>query len=131
MTISSVGTGSDDIAVHRDTGQSNRVGVVIVAEVDLGAHLPLIDFGTPASLPGLKAYAQNAARLGYRYLCANDHLLFGEPSGNPRSAAARKDACRYRHPVGWPPRGRRGPGIVGPRLCGGRRLLRRAVATLR
>jgi alkanesulfonate monooxygenase SsuD/methylene tetrahydromethanopterin reductase-like flavin-dependent oxidoreductase (luciferase family) len=50
-----------------------------VAEVDFGAHLPLIDFGTPASLPGLKAYAHTAAGLGYRYLCANDHLLFGRP----------------------------------------------------
>ena len=44
-----------------------------------GAHLPLIDFGTPASLPGLKAYANSAASLGYRYLCANDHLLFARP----------------------------------------------------
>ena len=51
----------------------------MVAEVDFGAHLPLIDFGTPASLPGLKAYAHNAAGLGYRYLCANDHLLFARP----------------------------------------------------
>ncbi len=48
-------------------------------DVDFGAHLPLIDFGTPASLPGLKTYAQNAAELGYRYLCANDHLLFARP----------------------------------------------------
>lgn len=51
----------------------------MVAGVDFGAHLPLIDFGTPASLPGLKAYAHTAAGLGYRYLCANDHLLFGRP----------------------------------------------------
>jgi alkanesulfonate monooxygenase SsuD/methylene tetrahydromethanopterin reductase-like flavin-dependent oxidoreductase (luciferase family) len=50
-----------------------------VAGVEFGAHLPLIDFGTGASLPGLKAYAQSAAGLGYRYLCANDHLLFGRP----------------------------------------------------
>lgn len=47
--------------------------------MDFGAHLPLIDFGTRASLPGLKAYAQSAAGLGYRYLCANDHLLFSRP----------------------------------------------------
>ena len=47
--------------------------------MDFGAHLPLIDFGTPASLPGLKAYANSAAGLGYRYLCANDHLLFSRP----------------------------------------------------
>ena len=51
----------------------------MVAEVDFGAHLPLVDFGTPASLPGLKAYARCAAGLGYRYLCANDHLLFARP----------------------------------------------------
>ena len=42
----------------------------MVAEVDFGAHLPLVDFGTRASLPGLKAYAKAAAGLGYRYLCA-------------------------------------------------------------
>ena len=47
--------------------------------MDFGAHLPLIDFGTPASLPGLKAYAKSASGLGYRYLCANDHLLFSRP----------------------------------------------------
>jgi alkanesulfonate monooxygenase SsuD/methylene tetrahydromethanopterin reductase-like flavin-dependent oxidoreductase (luciferase family) len=47
--------------------------------VDFGAHLPLIDFGTRATLPGLKSYAQSASRLGYRYLCANDHLLFSRP----------------------------------------------------
>jgi alkanesulfonate monooxygenase SsuD/methylene tetrahydromethanopterin reductase-like flavin-dependent oxidoreductase (luciferase family) len=79
MTISSGRTGPDDIAVQRDAGQSNRVGVVMVAEVDFGAHMPLIDFCTPASLPGLKAYAHTAAGLGYRYLSANDHLLFGRP----------------------------------------------------
>jgi alkanesulfonate monooxygenase SsuD/methylene tetrahydromethanopterin reductase-like flavin-dependent oxidoreductase (luciferase family) len=48
-------------------------------EVDFGAHLPLIDFGTRTSLTGLKAYARNAAELGYSYLCANDHLLFSRP----------------------------------------------------
>jgi hypothetical protein len=47
--------------------------------VEFGAHLPLIDFGTRTSLAGLKAYARNAAALGYRYLCANDHLLFSRP----------------------------------------------------
>ncbi len=47
--------------------------------MDFGAHLPLIDFGAPASLPGLKAYARNAAGLDFRYLCANDHLLFSRP----------------------------------------------------
>ena len=47
--------------------------------MEFGAHLPLIDFGTRATLPGLTSYAQRAAGLGYRYLCANDHLLFSRP----------------------------------------------------
>ena len=48
-------------------------------EVEYGVHLPLIDLGAPPSLPALTAYARTAARLGYRHLCANDHLLFGRP----------------------------------------------------
>ena len=44
-----------------------------------GAHLPLIDFGTSPSGRGLKHYARAAAALDYRYLCANDHLLFARP----------------------------------------------------
>jgi alkanesulfonate monooxygenase SsuD/methylene tetrahydromethanopterin reductase-like flavin-dependent oxidoreductase (luciferase family) len=48
-------------------------------DVEYGAHLPLIDLGTGRSLPALKDYARAAARLGYRHLCANDHLLFGRP----------------------------------------------------
>jgi alkanesulfonate monooxygenase SsuD/methylene tetrahydromethanopterin reductase-like flavin-dependent oxidoreductase (luciferase family) len=48
-------------------------------EVEYGAHLPLIGLGTSPSLPALAAYARAASRLGYRYLCANDHLLFGRP----------------------------------------------------
>jgi alkanesulfonate monooxygenase SsuD/methylene tetrahydromethanopterin reductase-like flavin-dependent oxidoreductase (luciferase family) len=47
--------------------------------MEYGAHLPLIDFGTPPSLHGLKTYARAAAALGYRTLCANDHLLFAGP----------------------------------------------------
>jgi alkanesulfonate monooxygenase SsuD/methylene tetrahydromethanopterin reductase-like flavin-dependent oxidoreductase (luciferase family) len=47
--------------------------------VEYGAHLPLVDLGTSRSLPALKAYARAAARLGYRYLCANDHLVFNRP----------------------------------------------------
>jgi alkanesulfonate monooxygenase SsuD/methylene tetrahydromethanopterin reductase-like flavin-dependent oxidoreductase (luciferase family) len=47
--------------------------------VEYGAHLPLIDLGTPPTLRGLKAYADTAAQAGYRYLCANDHLLFSRP----------------------------------------------------
>jgi alkanesulfonate monooxygenase SsuD/methylene tetrahydromethanopterin reductase-like flavin-dependent oxidoreductase (luciferase family) len=30
-------------------------------------------------LPELKAYVRTAAGLGYRYLCANDHLVFDRP----------------------------------------------------
>ena len=48
-------------------------------EVEYGAHLPLIDLGAPRSLATLRAYVQAAARSGYRYLCANDHLVFGRP----------------------------------------------------
>ena len=47
--------------------------------VELGVHLPLIDLGQPRSLPALRSYVRTAARLGYRYLCANDHLVFGRP----------------------------------------------------
>ena len=48
-------------------------------DVEYGAHLPLIGLGTAPSLPALAGYARAAARLGYRYLCANDHLVFGRP----------------------------------------------------
>jgi len=48
-------------------------------DVEYGAHLPLIELGAPRSLPELRAYARAAARCGYRYLCANDHLVFGRP----------------------------------------------------
>jgi alkanesulfonate monooxygenase SsuD/methylene tetrahydromethanopterin reductase-like flavin-dependent oxidoreductase (luciferase family) len=45
-----------------------------------GAHLPLIEFeGGGRSRADLRAYAQRASALGYTYLCANDHLLFGRP----------------------------------------------------
>jgi alkanesulfonate monooxygenase SsuD/methylene tetrahydromethanopterin reductase-like flavin-dependent oxidoreductase (luciferase family) len=47
--------------------------------MEYGAHLPLIDFGTSPSLSALEAYATAAAALDYRYLCANDHLLFRRP----------------------------------------------------
>jgi alkanesulfonate monooxygenase SsuD/methylene tetrahydromethanopterin reductase-like flavin-dependent oxidoreductase (luciferase family) len=48
-------------------------------DVEYGAHLPLIELRAPRSLPALKAYTVAAAGLGYRYLCANDHLVFGRP----------------------------------------------------
>jgi hypothetical protein len=44
--------------------------------VEFGAHLPLIDLGAGLSLRALKEFARAASALGYRYLCANDHLLF-------------------------------------------------------
>jgi alkanesulfonate monooxygenase SsuD/methylene tetrahydromethanopterin reductase-like flavin-dependent oxidoreductase (luciferase family) len=48
-------------------------------QVEYGAHLPLIDLGAPRSLAGLGTYVRAAAGLGFRYLCANDHLVFGRP----------------------------------------------------
>jgi alkanesulfonate monooxygenase SsuD/methylene tetrahydromethanopterin reductase-like flavin-dependent oxidoreductase (luciferase family) len=51
-----------------------------LVSVEYGAHLPLIEFeGAGQTLADLRAYARRAAALGYRYLCANDHLLFGRP----------------------------------------------------
>src|SRR4051812_17366429 len=47
--------------------------------MEYGAHLPLIDFGASPSLRGLKDYARAAGDLGYRWLCANDHLTFARP----------------------------------------------------
>ncbi len=48
--------------------------------MEYGAHLPLIDFGEgSAGLDELASYAASAERLGFRYLCTNDHLLFGRP----------------------------------------------------
>jgi alkanesulfonate monooxygenase SsuD/methylene tetrahydromethanopterin reductase-like flavin-dependent oxidoreductase (luciferase family) len=47
--------------------------------VEYGVHLPLIDLGAGASLRDLQACARAATALGYRYLCANDHLLFSRP----------------------------------------------------
>ena len=48
--------------------------------MDYGAHLPLIRFdGADHTLDGLRAYTRHAEGLRYRYLCANDHLLFARP----------------------------------------------------
>lgn len=48
--------------------------------MEYGAHLPLIELDAGASsLAGLRAYADTAARLGYAFLSANDHLLFARP----------------------------------------------------
>jgi alkanesulfonate monooxygenase SsuD/methylene tetrahydromethanopterin reductase-like flavin-dependent oxidoreductase (luciferase family) len=48
-------------------------------DVEYGAHLPLVELGASRTLPALKAYTGAAVALGYRYLCANDHLVFGRP----------------------------------------------------
>lgn len=48
--------------------------------MEYGAHLPLVEFdGARRTLADLRDYARCAAALDYRYLCANDHLLFGRP----------------------------------------------------
>ena len=62
--------------------------------VAYGAHLPLISFdGAPPTLASLRDYARQAAALGYRYLCANDHLLFQRPwLDGPTALAATLDA---------------------------------------
>ena len=71
-------------------------------EVEYGAHLPLIGLGTPPSLATLAAYVRTAARLGYRHLCANDHLLFGRPwLDGPTALAALIEASRD---MTWSPR---------------------------
>jgi alkanesulfonate monooxygenase SsuD/methylene tetrahydromethanopterin reductase-like flavin-dependent oxidoreductase (luciferase family) len=60
-----------------------------------GAHLPLIAFdGERRTLAQLRAFAQQAAELDYRFLCANDHLLFGRPwLDGPVALAATVDAA--------------------------------------
>jgi hypothetical protein len=48
--------------------------------VEYGAHLPLIDFGEGSpTLDELTAYAATTERLGFRFLCTNDHLVVGRP----------------------------------------------------
>ena len=48
--------------------------------MDYGAHLPLIDFtGKGTSLKQIIKFSETAERLGYKTLCANDHLLFSRP----------------------------------------------------
>jgi alkanesulfonate monooxygenase SsuD/methylene tetrahydromethanopterin reductase-like flavin-dependent oxidoreductase (luciferase family) len=48
--------------------------------VDFGAHLPLMDFGGNAfTLDHLAAYTGTAARLGFRVLSVNDHMVFSVP----------------------------------------------------
>lgn len=48
--------------------------------MEYGVHVPQIALDEPTwSLQELVNYAETAERLGYRYLCANDHLLFSRP----------------------------------------------------
>jgi len=63
--------------------------------MDLGAHLPLADFGdgTP-SLEGLRDYVRTARDLGYSTVSANDHLVWRRPwlDGPTALAAVAGDA---------------------------------------
>src|SRR4051794_6430401 len=48
--------------------------------MDIGAHLPLMDFGGhPYTRDHLVDYAETAVRLGLTALSANDHLAFAVP----------------------------------------------------
>jgi len=47
--------------------------------LEYGIHLPLVDLGAGFSLRRLQDCAHAAVVLGYRYICANDHLLFRRP----------------------------------------------------
>jgi alkanesulfonate monooxygenase SsuD/methylene tetrahydromethanopterin reductase-like flavin-dependent oxidoreductase (luciferase family) len=48
--------------------------------VEIGAHLPLMDFGGhPFTLEHLLNYVKAAEGLGFDMLCANDHLVFPVP----------------------------------------------------
>jgi alkanesulfonate monooxygenase SsuD/methylene tetrahydromethanopterin reductase-like flavin-dependent oxidoreductase (luciferase family) len=63
--------------------------------VQYGVHLPLIDVGGQWSLPALRSYVRAAAGLGYRYLCANDHLVFSRPwLDGPTTLAALVEASQ-------------------------------------
>jgi alkanesulfonate monooxygenase SsuD/methylene tetrahydromethanopterin reductase-like flavin-dependent oxidoreductase (luciferase family) len=63
--------------------------------MEIGAHLPLIELdGAPRTLAELRAYAGRAAALGYTWLYANDHLVFGRPwLDGPTALAATIDAA--------------------------------------
>ena len=62
--------------------------------MEYGAHLPLIELGGPQpALGDLVEYARVARELGFRFLCANDHLLFGRPwLDGPTALAATLEA---------------------------------------
>jgi alkanesulfonate monooxygenase SsuD/methylene tetrahydromethanopterin reductase-like flavin-dependent oxidoreductase (luciferase family) len=55
-------------------------GPTKVWTLDVGVHLPLIDFGTGSlTLDHLLAFAATADELGYATLSANDHLVWQRP----------------------------------------------------
>src|SRR5262245_33113500 len=59
---------------------SRRPAMGSLSPMQLGAHLPLIDFdgrGWPAGR--VATYARAARDLGYDFVCANDHLAFEKP----------------------------------------------------
>ena len=64
--------------------------------MEYGAHLPLIELdANTSSLTGLRAYADTAARLGYSFLSANDHLLYARPwLDGPTALAAVVDSAQ-------------------------------------
>jgi alkanesulfonate monooxygenase SsuD/methylene tetrahydromethanopterin reductase-like flavin-dependent oxidoreductase (luciferase family) len=48
--------------------------------VELGVHLPLMDFGgNPFTMSHLATYTRTAAALGYSALTVNDHMVFAVP----------------------------------------------------
>ncbi|MDP6798781.1 MAG: LLM class flavin-dependent oxidoreductase [SAR202 cluster bacterium] len=48
--------------------------------MEYGVHLPLIGFDdTPVTLQRLQSFTETVERLGFRTLCANDHLVFAKP----------------------------------------------------
>ena len=63
--------------------------------VQFGVHLPLIGFGGAQwSAARLSAYVREAAALGFRYVCANDHLVFQRAwMDGPTALAAVVHAC--------------------------------------
>ena len=79
-------------AQHSLSRNSIRVGA---GSSPTARTLPLIAFdGAPPTLAHLRDYARHAAGLGYRYLCANDHLLFQRPwLDGPTALAATLDAA--------------------------------------
>jgi alkanesulfonate monooxygenase SsuD/methylene tetrahydromethanopterin reductase-like flavin-dependent oxidoreductase (luciferase family) len=61
----------------RDNPPNPPIGEARILEY--GVHLPLVDLGAGFSLRRLQDCAHAAVALGYRYVCANDHLLFRRP----------------------------------------------------